>query len=380
MLNRPPNATVVPIIEAVGNVRLVGQVRVAVDVTPMLNGQTGVARYAHNLVSRLAAEGADPRMFAVGRGSGTLPDAARRLRVPLRIVQQAWLRGLPPRAENLAGATDVVHSLDLIPPSTRRPLVATVHDVAALDRPDLHPPRSTAQQQRQIDSLHRASTVVAVSRATAQALGRHGYPASHVAVTHLASTLPDRPPGLSTRGSDGRFLLAVGELAARKDYPTLIRAFAAADLENLRLVIAGPMGYRGEEVPETIRQLDIDDRVTLLGRVTDDQLVTLYRTATALCLPSVIEGFGLPLVEAMQSGLPIVASDIDVVREITDGAAVLAPPGDVDRFAAAITEITDNTSLQSELSAKGQRRGHDFSWETTAAQTVTAYRQAMEAS
>ncbi|HWA66764.1 MAG TPA: glycosyltransferase family 1 protein [Mycobacteriales bacterium] len=346
--------------------------KVALDLTPTLSGVTGVARYAARLAEALPGQGVEVGGFAVGRGPGAAPPGTRRLRVPLRIVQPMWRSVGRPRAETLAGGADVVHSLDLALPPTRRPLVATIHDLAALDRPDLHPAGAADQLRRRLDSLASAAAVLAVSHATAAALKRYGVPADRVSVTPQAPTLSYDEvvaPDVS-----GPFLLAVGEITARKDYPTLIRALARPEAADLQLVMAGPMGFRGEEVSRLIEQLGLTGRVQLLGRVSDARLAGLYRCATALCFPSIIEGYGLPLVEAMAEGLPIVASDIDVSREVAGDAARYFPVGDDHAFAQALADVAGDPQLRADLGSVGRARSAELTWQRTAALTAAAYR------
>jgi glycosyltransferase involved in cell wall biosynthesis len=347
---------------------------VALDLTPALSGLTGVARYALHLAAELPAAGITVRGFGIGRGPGTLPPGSRHLRVPLRVVQPTWRHLGVPRAEWVAGGGDVVHSVDLTLPPTKLPLVATVHDLATLDRPDLHPPAQVTQMRARLAALDAAAIIITVSQTTADALARHGVDPGRVVVTPLAAT----PLSESPARSEARppYLLAVGELTARKDYPTLIRALAQEPARDLRLVMAGPRGYRADEVAEVAAATGVADRVEMLGRVSDAELADLYRGATALCLTSVIEGFGLPLVEAMAVGLPIVASDIEVAREVAGDAAVYAPVGDAEAFAAAVHRVATDDELRATLQRNAALRSQQFSWARTAELTAAAYRKA----
>jgi glycosyltransferase involved in cell wall biosynthesis len=173
-------------------------------------------------------------------------------------------------------------------------------------------------------------------------------------------------------------VLAVGELAARKDYGTLLRALATEPGRGLSLVIVGPLGYRGEHLPELAARLGVADRTDFMGLVNDAELARLYRDATALCMPSVIEGFGLPLVEAMSLALPIIASDIDVVREIAGDAALRVPVGDHHAFGEALAAVSYDATVRQRLSLAGASRSKLFSWKSTALQTIAVYEQAIE--
>ena len=150
------------------------RVDVGYDVTATVSGRTGVARYARELVAAAAQHDVSAHLLAVGRGPFEPPVGTRRIAVPLRFVQSASRVLGVPRAEWLLPGIELVHSLDLHPLPTGLPTVVTVHDLAALERPDLHSPRQVSQQQRQLRSLASASAVCAVSEATRAALCRHG--------------------------------------------------------------------------------------------------------------------------------------------------------------------------------------------------------------
>jgi glycosyltransferase involved in cell wall biosynthesis len=349
--------------------------RVALDVTPALAGVTGVARYTLALTQALPSQQVDVRPFAIGRGRGSIPLGTRRVRLPLRLVQMGWRLGLPPWAEHLAAAPDLVHSCDLVPPPTRRPLVATVHDLAALERPDLHPARAVVQARARLEALGRVAAVFPNSQATASALARHGIGGERVIVVPLAAG--PRPTSSASKPSALPYLLAVGEVAARKDYPTLLRAFATGAAGQHRLVIVGPTGFRGEEVYDLAARLDLGDRVRFTGHVSDGTLASLYAGATALCFPSLAEGFGMPLVEAMQAELPIVASDIDATREVAADAALLFPAGDAAALAEALQRITTEADLRDRLTTVGRSRASLFTWERTVAATVAGYQKVL---
>lgn len=349
--------------------------RVGIDVTPTISGLTGVSRYTESLVRGLRDAGVDVVPFAIGRGPGTLPSGSRHLRIPLRVVQRAWQLGLPLRAEHLSGPVDVVHSTDLVLPPTRKPLVATVHDAAALEMPELHSSGAVHQTQRRIASLHRATVVIANSQATADAINQFASGIRELVVVPLAPyPMPD-PVG--DPSVDRPFLLCVGEVAVRKDHLTLVRAFAKAQVGDHRLVIAGPRGPATAPLEDEIRKLGLSERVILTGLIDDATLAGLYSAATALCLTSRQEGFGMPLVEAMQRGLPIVASDLPAVREVTGPAAVLVPPADVTGFAAAFENLIADNDLRERLIRAGRDQASGFTLAGTVAGTVAAYERAV---
>lgn len=333
-----------------------------------------MARYARQLSVALAGQEVELAPFAVGRGRRDAPPGVRHLGVPLRAVQRAWAVAGRPRVEGLVGPVDLVHSLDLRLPATGRPLVATVHDLAAIERPDLHPGRAVAQQRARLAGLGRARVVLADSGATAKALVARGVEAERIVVVPLGvSPLP--PPVAAPVARP--FLLAVGELAARKNLDCLLVAFAAARLGSVRLALAGPDGGQRDRLAALGRRLGLGRRLVMLGRVADDVLAGLYQDAVALCLPSLAEGFGLPVLEAMAAGLAVVASDLEVVREVAGEAALLVAPGDPSALADGLARVAGDEALRCRLARAGPRRASAFTWDETARATVQAYHRAL---
>ncbi len=351
--------------------------RVALDVTPELIASTGVARYSRELRRALERrEDCEVSAFGIGRRSQSVPEGVRHLGIPLRVIQAGWAVFGWPRAEQISGTADLVHSLDLIPPPTRLPLVVTVHDLATAELPSLHRERARRMQGRQLAALERAAAVLTVSQAVANSLIDGGLEPVRIHVTPNGLTTlpaPAEPPI-----PEGPFILAVGTLEPRKAHDVLIQAFAAARLEDPRLVFAGPTDGRQGELENLASSLGVGDRVTILGPVADAALAGLYRRATLLCMPSLAEGFGLPVLEAMAAGLPVVASDLPAIREVAGEAAVLVPPGDVDALSLALADTVRNAQLRETLRHRGSERAAAFTWEATAEATIGAYRAALE--
>jgi glycosyltransferase involved in cell wall biosynthesis len=349
--------------------------RVALDVTATITGSTGVARYARQLTAALGEQGVETVPYAIGRPQHPVPPGVRHVAVPLRVVQRAWSWTRRPRAESMAPGVDLVHALDLVPPPSRLPVVATVHDLTAVDFPDLHPRRRVAQQRAQLRALRRARVVISNSHATAARLAAHGIAGDHVVVTHFGRTpLPD-PDGRRHRPRP--YLLAVGEFTRRKGHDVLLRAFAAAKLEGVDLVFAGPDGFDAGFRAPLVASLGLGPRVVFLGQVDDSTLAGLYADALALCFPSRAEGFGFPLVEALGAGLPVVASDLDVFRELAGDDALYVPVDDDTALAGALGRIVEDAELRARLSAAGPARVEGYTWERTAAATVDAYELAL---
>lgn len=351
--------------------------RVGFDLTPVISGATGIARYVTQLQSALEPLDVELRPFAVGRSAFGVPPGTRHLRVPARLVVAWWRLGGRPYIERVAGPVDLIHATGLFLPSTRRPLVLTVHDLAALRHAELLPERHVRQQRALIRRLPTAAAVVAVSRATAQDVVELGVAAERVVVAPLGvSPLPDPAPLPPARRPPGQYLLTVGETAPRKDYPVLIRALARLRLD-LELIMVGPPGRDEEPIQRLAEELGVAQRLRRLGAVSDQELAGLYRGALALCFPSIAEGFGLPVLEAMATGVPALVSDLPVMREVAGPAAVYVEPGDVAGWAEAIETIVGSPTLREDLGEAGRARAGEFTWERTASATLEAYELAL---
>jgi glycosyltransferase involved in cell wall biosynthesis len=349
-------------------------ISVAFDVTPVISGRTGIARYVNELGAALEQQNAQLRRFAAGRSSFPVPPGVRHVRVPTRVLER-WWRSVPwPRIEQIVGDVDLAHATGLLVPATRGPLVATVHDIAAVRHPELHPHRHVRQQRAQLALLERASAIVTVSAATADDLVHLGVPAERLVVAPLGLTpLPD--PGAHLPAT-GTFLLTVGETSPRKDYPVIVRALARLD-PTVELVIAGPPAGDEARLCSVIEALGLQSRVRRVGAVSDAMLAGLYRSAAALCFPSRAEGFGLPVLEAMAAGLPVISRDIPAIRELAGGAAVYVAGGDEATWAEAIDGVLSDPALRERLADDGARRAAEFSWDRTATATLDAYRLAL---
>lgn len=351
-------------------------IRVALDVTPELIAATGVARYSRELRRALEAQpDCQVAAFGIGRRSEPVPPGVRHVPIPLRVIHTSWDAFGLPRAEQITGSVDLVHSLDLVPPPTRLPLVVTVHDLVTSEHPSLHDPRAQRMQREQRSALARAATILTVSRAVAETLISLGIGEDKIHVTPNGLTrLPE--PAASPLGGEP-FILAVGTLEPRKGHKVLINALAASGVAGVGLVFAGPTAGRADELERLAQQLGIGERLRILGRVDDAVLAGLYRDAKLLCMPSLGEGFGLPVLEAMAAGLPVVASDLPAIREVAGDAAVLVAPGDAEALASAISDVIGEQQLSATLRQNGRKRASAFTWDATAEATVRAYHAAL---
>ena len=328
--------------------------RVAVDVSPLAQTRAGTARYLRGLLRGLAERpDVDVNQLAFG-GSGRLTAVARDL---------GWYLAALPRRAARAG-DDVLHCPSFRGPTRSAvPLVVTVHDLAVLRRPETFNRWTRAYSRRFVPRVVRAARVViADSEFTRRELVELvGVRKERIRVVPLAADASFAPEG---ERAGGDYVLSVATLEPRKN---LARAVDAARRVGVELRVVGARGWGG---------ISVDGAgVSWLGEVTDDELARLYRGALCLAYPSVYEGFGLPVVEAMACGTPVVTAAGGATEELAAGAAVLVDALDPSSIAAGIEEAA---ARRGELRRLGLERAKRYSWELTVDATVAAYREAAE--
>jgi glycosyltransferase involved in cell wall biosynthesis len=349
---------------------------VGLDVTPSIVAMSGLRHYCDETWRQLRArEDVDVHAFGAGRGQA-LAHPARRVPVPLRVLQAMWRTARWPTTEALVGKVDLVHSLDLLAPPTRAPLVVTVMDVIWRAHPDLVAPVNRRMQEAHLESARRADIVVTGAAATASEIAEAG----RIAPDRIVVTPYGRHPVDPAGGQevDGPFILSVSTIEPRKGFEVLARAMALLP-DGPQVLVAGPDGWRAGEVKQQIAQVDRGHRFRYLGDVRDPaRLAALYRDATVVCQPSLAEGFGFPVLEAMGVGAAVVASDIPQHREIGGDAVVLAAPGDPEALADAIGGVLDDSQRAASMREAARRRAAPWSWERTTDALVAAYRRAID--
>jgi glycosyltransferase involved in cell wall biosynthesis len=318
--------------------------RAALDVTPLRLTRAGTARYIGNLLSRL-----DVEAVAFG-GPGRSSVLAREL----------WW--YPLRLSAFTG-TDLLHCTTYYGPvRPRLPTVVTVHDLAVLRHPEAFPRWTRAYVPRVVPSVLRAARrIIAVSEFTASELETLlGLPREKIRVVRNGVDASFTTDGT---GSDGEYVLAVGTLEPRKN---LARAIEAAALAGVELRVVGARGWGGIDAS--------GPNVTWLGEVDDAELARQYRGSLCVVYPSLYEGFGIPVLEAMACGVPVVASRGGATEEIAGDAAVLVDARDAAAIAAGIEEAVGS---RAELRERGLARARAFSWDDTAARTRDVYEEAL---
>jgi glycosyltransferase involved in cell wall biosynthesis len=366
-------------------------VRVAVDATAVPARLTGAGVYAARLLAALARrDDLELEAFCAPGSAGAL--AADRLRLrpvtlagagrPARI---AWTQLLAGRAARAAGA-ELLHGVHYeLPLRARLPQVVTVHDLTMLTHPEWHEASKVRYfgwaMRRAVAAARR---VLCVSATTADDLaGLLGTPRDRVDVTPLGTDLRAAPADAVDAvrrrlGIDGPYLLGLGTVEPRKDLPSLVRAFAglAGELPH-RLVLAGLAGWGAGALAAAVATSGVAERILLAGYVPEADKAALFTGADAFVYPSRYEGFGLPVLEAMACGTPVVTTTGGSLPEVAGDAAVLVEPGDPGALAAAIAKLAADPAARRDAAARGAARAAAFTWGRCADLTVAAYRRAL---
>ena len=318
------------------------------------------------------------RVRAVFRDAGVTQEP-RMLPLPRPLLYETWNTMATPKVPWRWGA-DLVHAPSVaVPPKTSVPLVVTVHDAAPELFPDAFPPRGRRFHRLGLAAAaRRADVVLTVSQAAAEEIAAHSeIPLERIRVVHNGVAPRPVDPARRDQILSGFGLLAepyvlwVGSLEPRKGVDTLVSAVAELRGRqgggSFRLVLAGYDGW--------MQSRPGAEQVVQLGKVTDEELWALYGGASVFAFPSIHEGFGLPVLEAMSQGTPVVASDIAALREVTAGAALLVRPGDVGAWATAIGDLLEADGDRAKLSAAGRARSGQLSVDAMVGGIREVYRE-----
>ena len=316
-------------------------------------------------------EGVDRRY--VGTGSRALFHAAA---LPIELMRH------PP---------DLLHVTSIPPLHSRAPYVMTLHDMGHKVMPEMYPPRIRWRLDKTITmGIRRAVRIVCVSQATRSDL-LHYHPdvdPDRVDVVAEGGLLPSNSDvdadndntTLHRLGLKPGYFLYVGRLHVRKNLRRLIDAFAQLP-KGLRqahpLILAGRQMYGGSDITDHIQSLGLEDLVHLVGHVEDADLPAVYRGAMAFVYPSLFEGFGLPPLEAMSQGLPVICSDCHSLPEVVGDAGLCVDTTNSNALASAMLGLAENGNLRKDLSERGTARARQFTWDKAAVETMGVYDKAL---
>ena len=374
--------------------------RVGIDGYPLSEPRTGVGHYTLELARALALISPQDEFELVSPAPFD-PDAQREIdhaNLPnLRTVTPRassirghwWSFGLPLYARK--AGFDLFHGTNFdVPFWKRRRSVVTIHDLSALLHPDKHRTRLVRRARLRLPLVVRvANAIITPTESVKQEVCEQlSVKAGKVIAIPSAARIAFRPwplaqtvPIRKKLGVEDDFLLFVGTLEPRKNLLTLLQAFEQIVGDgSLRpqLVIAGGEGWLMDEMFEFMKKPAIADRLCLTGYLNDDELCALYSSCKAFIYPSVYEGFGLPPLEAMACGAPVIAGRIPALQETLGSAALLVEPMDIEALAKAIAGLLRDDRRRNRLGSAGQQQTAKFSWERTARLTLDVYRKLLK--
>lgn len=381
---------------------------IGIDFTAGAWQGAGIGRYTRELISAILAQSSAIRFtlfYAAGFPGASPPPYlhevqrlctfhphTRAVPIPLppRRLTQLWHRlRLPLPIEWLTGPLDIVHAPDFVAPPTRARTLVTIHDLSYMVHPECAVPGVAAFLRDAVPrALQRADVIVADSESTRRDLHRLlNIAPERVSVVYPAVDERFRPlppdvcePVRQRLRLPSRFVLFVGTIEPRKNLVRLLEAFARIDPTTLPdgsgrlfLVIAGRRGWMYQPVFEAIERLSLRDRVQVLDFVADSDLPIVYNLAQVFVYPSIYEGFGLPPLEALACGTPVVTSDNSSLPEVVGNAALLAPADDIDALSDRIARLLSDGALRDRLRQAGLEQAQRFRWEASARQIIEHY-------
>lgn len=353
---------------------------------------TGIGRYVQNLVENLAKiDGKNRYGVVLNKGdereiteSENLKIFRTRANIPVYSIREQTL--LP--FEIKRSGPDLVHYPSFnMPLAGGKPVVATIHDLIYYLNFDACPNRLAYLYARFMFKrvVNIAQKIITGSEFTKKEIVRHlGVEAKKVVVIYHGVSPLYRPVEAGMRktvisryGIKGGYVFYAGSHQPRKNLVRLVKAFSTIKDREHQLVLAGKIDPRREELYNAAKEKGLDGRVLFIGSVPEEDLPSLYSGATAFVFPSLNEGFGLPPLEAMACGAPVISSDATSLPEVVGDAAVLVDPADAVAIADGIDRLLASSMLQSELREKGLERAKQFSWEAAAKKTLRVYEEVL---
>jgi glycosyltransferase involved in cell wall biosynthesis len=363
--------------------------RIAFDGTTLRPGRTGVGYYTEHLLHHLVQEGHDVTVFS-SRSVDTiraLPAAVRVDTSRWRIPRMLWLQTVAPRL--LARlAPDVAHFTNgMMPLTSPVPTVVTIHDMSLALYPRYHPPRRVLLNRPLVDlTVRRAEAIITVSQSARRDIVRHyRLRPDQVHVVPEAAAPEFRPvddaaclESVRVRyGLASRVILYVGTIEPRKSLPKLLTAFAqrrkSGELCH-QLVCVGPYGWLSRDIEEQLERLQITDAVRFTGYLPFEDLPAIYSLAEMFVFPSLYEGFGLPVIEAMACGTPVITGPAAALAEVGGGAVEQVAQLDAEALGGALVRLAHNGERRRQMTALGLLRAGEFSWRRAARETLEVYR------
>ena len=368
-------------------------IRIGFDISPLRHPRTGVGNYCYSQLKHLLRVAGDCEFvgFASGLRALELGDLAgmlayRAVPVPTRALYRIWSLLGAPKVDALLGGADVYHATNyFLPPTRSARRVVTIYDLSFLTMPEHSSPKITAVFAKGVGRFAReADAVLTCSEATKSDVVRlldvspDRVEVAYGAVDEACVPMDREAAAVRVAARFGvrrPFILFVGTLEPRKNVAALVRAFGRLAREIPHdLVLAGPKGWRADQILGAIEELHLEDRVIRTGFIPDRaDLAALYSAADLFAFPSLYEGFGLPVLEAMTCGCPVVTADNSSLPEVAGEAALLVDAGDEPGLASAMRRVLEDDALRQSMAAQGFEQARRFSWEACARTTLGVY-------
>lgn len=373
-----------------------------INAVPLLSPLTGLGQYVRNLSEALVELHQADLCFFYGFGwdqevrSEGLPAAANSIKLTVRkhlpcsYELSRWLQQMKFNQGLRRYKPQLYHEPSFLSYEFDGPIVLSVHDLSWIRFPEAHPVERVRAMNKLFEpSLARADRIITGTEFGKQELIEvFGVESSKIHPIHLAAesmfkqlSSLESSGFLASKGLEHReYWLALGTIEPRKNLQVVLDAFSAlppATRKNTPLVLVGMVGWNVGDLLPKIRVMEQAGELVQLGYLSRSDLAVVVAGAKALVFPSVYEGFGLPIVEAMQCGVPVLASGASCLPEVVGGAGLLFDPRDVDELRGLMFQVLEDTDLVANLSAMGLDRAKDFGWQKTAQQTMDVYRLAL---
>lgn len=370
--------------------------RICIDVSAAVHRRAGLGRYAHELISALLRNHdkeysytafyhqrhkahLDSPIDRLPQLTTSLSARPWRLRTALAYFTLLGMDGMFPNV-------DLFHATEhLLPRLRQRRSVFTLHDLIFQFDPDSHTALNIAYLKTMVPRFMRAAdAVISVSECSKRdAIRIYNVPSDKIHVISEGVDSRFKPVDDAAQIESIRqrydlpkqFILHVGTIEPRKNLPILFEALK--QLDNCSLVIAGKTGWLTDSIFKSLNELGVKKRVRFTGYVPDENLPTLISAANILAMPSKYEGFGLPVLEAMACGTPVIASNTSSLPEVGGDAALYAAPDDVSAWVQTIKRVLGDAALRASMREQGLRQAAKFTWDSTAQQTLEVYKHVM---
>ncbi len=370
--------------------------RVALDAIPLVAAKTGIGHYTDALARSLARIHTDhqyvllsPFDFAFYAGNGTPPNLSKQFFPVRSVFRKWWLMGLP--AMLRISPLDVFHGTNYcIPVFSPCPTVVTIHDLSLFTQSRTHEDENVRRGKRRVPLMaRRATRIIAPSEFTRREIVAHlGVREEKIRVIFEAAREGMRPlPAGECRAALAKYdirppyLLYVGTIEPRKNLLTLIRAYGELLMQTghrPQLVLCGGRGWLFDEVFHLVEELKLQDQVRFPGYVADEELPALYSAAEVFVYPSLYEGFGLPPLEAMACGTPVVTSNVSSLPEVVGGAGMTHAPEDWQTLVGQIAMLLGDGNAREHFRQAGLEQAARFSWDRAARETQSIYDEVFE--